>query len=85
MTLDNTNFWTDKKGKKYIYKDKENKRTAKFVVKNQKGKFSAKKMLLDEGTDYTLMTNINVVINVGNQTLVETIQFDKKGKYKVPK
>jgi len=85
MTLDDANLWSDKKGKKYMYKDKANKRTAKFIVKNQKGKFSAKKLQLVEGTDYRLNTNVPVIINAGNRTLIDTIQFDEKGKYKAPK
>jgi len=85
MPLDDVNFWSDKKGKKFMYKDKENKRTAKIVVKSQNGKFTAKKLELNEGTDYRLMTNIPVVINIGNQTLINTIEFDEKGKYTAPK
>jgi len=85
MTLDDANLWSDKKGKKYMYKDKANKRTAKFIVKNQKGKFAAKKLQLNEGTDYRLNTNVPVIINAGNRTLIDTIQFDEKGKYKAPK
>jgi len=85
LPLDDANFWSDKKGKKFMYKDKEKKLTAKIVVKNQNGKFTAKKLQLIEGTDYRLMTNIPVVINVGNQTIINTIEFDEKGKYKAPK
>ncbi len=85
MSLDDASLWSDKKGKKFIYKDKANKCTAKYVVKNAKGNFKAKKLLLVEGTDYRLNTNITVVINVGNQTMVNTIQLDEKGKYKAPK
>ena len=85
MTLGDANLWSDKNGKKYMYKDKANKRTAKFVVKNQKGNFKAKKLQLVEGTDYRLNTNVSVVINAGNQTMIDTIQFDAKGKYKAPR
>ena len=80
--LSNTNLWSNKKGKKYIYKDKANKITAKATVKNEKVKFSAKKLSLKEGSDYTLNTNVQVVVNFGDQTIVETIQFDAKGKFK---
>ena len=83
--LGDTNLWSDKKGKKYFYKDKINKVTAKITVKNKKSKFSAKKLQLVEGTDYRLNTNVTVVVNFGDKTLVETIQFDKKGKYKSSK
>ncbi len=85
FALSETNFWSDKKGKKYIYKDKASKITAKHIVKNKKGKFSAKKLSLTQGTDYALNTNVPVVVNFGNETIVETIQFDAKGKYKAAK
>jgi len=83
--LSATNLWSNKKDKKYIYKDKQQKISAKITVKNKKAKFSAKKLQLVEGTDYRLNTNVTVVVNFGNQTLVESVQFDKKGKYKAPK
>lgn len=80
--LGNTNLWINKKGKKYFYKDKINKLTAKIIVKKKKCNFSAKKLNLIEGTDYRLNTNVNVIVNFGDQTLIETIQFDNKGKFK---
>ena len=80
--LSNTNLWTNKKDKKYIYKDKTEKITAKATVKNEKVKFSAKKLSLKEGIDYALNTNVPVAVNFGDQTIVETIQFDAKGKFK---
>ncbi len=85
FVLSDTNLWSNKKDKKYIYKDKANKLSAKITVKNKKVKFSAKKLSLTEGSDYTLNTNVPVVVNFGNETVVETIQLDAKGKYKAPR
>ena len=82
FTLNNADYWINKKNKKYIYKDKANKITSKITVKNGKAKFSAKKLNLSENTDYTLNTNINVIVNFGDYTLMETIELDEKGKYK---
>jgi len=85
FNLSDTNLWVNKKDKKYFYKDKINKLTAKIIVKKKKCSFNAKKLNLKEGTDYNLNINVPVVVNFGNKTLVETIQFDEKGKYKAAK
>ena len=85
FNLDVTNFWVNKKDKKYSYKDKINKINAKIIVKKMKASFNAKKLSLNQGTDYNLNTNVSVVVNFGNKTLVDTIQFDEKGKYKAAK
>ncbi|MCK5851527.1 PD40 domain-containing protein [bacterium] len=85
FTLGDTNLWSDKKGRKYMYKDKVNKISAKITTKNKKGKFSAKKLNLTQGTDYRLNTNVNVVVNFGDRTIIESVHFDNKGKYKASK
>ena len=85
IPLDNATLWQNKKDKKYLYKDKTNKRKGKIVLKNGKATFSAKKLSLTEGNDFRLLTNVPVAVNAGDVSIVSTIPLDKKGKYKAPK
>ncbi len=81
----NEALWQNKKDKKYLYKDKTNKRKGNIILKKGKAKFSAKKLTLTEGDDYHVSTNIPFAVNAGEVSIAEIIPLDKKGKYKAPK
>ena len=85
LPLNSTGLWTDKKGKKYMYKNKELGLKAKLVVKNGKGSFSAKGLSLVEGDDYHVGQPIPVTVHVTRESVLETLTLDAKGKYKAPK
>jgi hypothetical protein len=80
--LDESAFWTDKKGKKYQYKDKKLKWKVSFKVKNNKGKVSLRKPIIFPGTTVVSTNQVPIAINAGDMTLVEIITPDTKGKYK---
>jgi Tol biopolymer transport system component len=78
-------LWQNRKGKKYMYKNKELGLKAKLVVKKGKGSFKAKNLNLTEGTDYRVNQPISVTLHVTGESIIDTITLDDKGKYKAPK
>jgi hypothetical protein len=85
LPFNSTGLWRDKKGKKYMYKNKETGLKAKLVVKKGKGSFSAKNLSLVEGDDYHVGQPIPVTVHVTGQSVLRTLTLDEKGKYKAPK
>jgi len=85
VPMDTASLWLNKKDKKYYYKDKTNKRSAKIKLKNGKAVFAAKKLSLTEDEDYRPSTDVPIAVNAGDVSIVGTFPLDKKGKYKAPK
>ena len=85
IPFDNATSWTDKKGKKFIYKDQTLKYQVTCSLKSQSLAASLKKLNLVIGTDYRTGMPIRVTINAGAQTFTQSILLDKHGKYKQPK
>jgi hypothetical protein len=82
VPLDTASLWVNKKDKKYLYKDKTNKRSAKITLKNGKAKCAAKKLALSEGDDYRVTNTVPVGINAGDTSIAGTFFIDEKGRYK---
>ena len=82
IPLDTESLWVNKKDKKYLYKDKTTKRSAKIILKKGKATFAAKKLSLSEGDDYRVTNTVPVGINAGDTSIAETFFIDEKGRYK---
>jgi hypothetical protein len=82
IPLDTASLWVNKKDKKYLYKDKTTKRSAKIILKKGKATFAAKKLSLSEGDDYRVTNTVPVGINAGDTSVAGTFVIDEKGRYR---